>query len=53
MGVTHVTVVIPNPADPEKTWKGLFLVESLGKPLFSGDECRTATRRDGSGIRGH
>ena len=47
MGVTHVTVVIPNPADPEKTWEGLFLVESLGEPLFWGDECRTATRRDG------
>ena len=36
MGVTHVTVVIRNPADPEKTWEGLFLVESLGEPLFSG-----------------
>ena len=27
MGVTHVTVVIRNPADPEKTWEGLFLVD--------------------------
>ena len=29
MGVTHVTVVIRNPADPEKTWEGLFLVEHI------------------------
>ena len=28
MGVTHVTVVIRNPADPEKTWEGLFLVDT-------------------------
>ena len=28
MGVTHVTVVMRNPADPEKTWEGLFLVDT-------------------------
>jgi clan AA aspartic protease len=28
MGVTHVTVLIRNPADPEKTWEGLFLVDT-------------------------
>ena len=28
MGVTHVTVVIRNLADPEKTWEGLFLVDT-------------------------
>ena len=28
MGVTHVTVLIRNPADPEKTWEGIFLVDT-------------------------
>ena len=28
MGATHVTVTIRNPADPEKIWEGLFLVDS-------------------------
>ena len=28
MGATHVTVTIRNPADPEKTWEGLFLVDT-------------------------
>ncbi len=28
MGVTHVTVVIRNPAEPDRTWEGLFLVDT-------------------------
>ena len=28
MGATHVTVTIRNPADTDKTWSGLFLVDS-------------------------
>ena len=28
MGATHVTVLIRNPAQPEKTWEGLFLVDT-------------------------
>ena len=28
MGLTHVTVTVRNPADPEKTWQGLFLVDT-------------------------
>ena len=28
MGATHVTVKITNPADPEKFWEGLFLVDT-------------------------
>ncbi len=28
MGATHVTVTIRNPASPEKTWEGLFLVDA-------------------------
>ena len=28
MGATHVTVTIRNPADPKKSWEGLFLVDS-------------------------
>jgi clan AA aspartic protease len=28
MGATHVTVTIRNPADPEKTWESLFLVDT-------------------------
>lgn len=28
MGATHVTVTIRNPAEPEKYWEGLFLVDT-------------------------
>ena len=28
MGATHVTVTIRNPAAPERTWEGLFLVDT-------------------------
>ena len=28
MGATHVTVTVRNPAEPEKTWAGLFLVDT-------------------------
>ena len=28
MGATHVTVAIRNPAEPEKVWEGLFLVDT-------------------------
>ncbi len=28
MGVTQVTATVRNPADPEKTWEGLFLVDT-------------------------
>ncbi|MBF0491204.1 MAG: clan AA aspartic protease [Deltaproteobacteria bacterium] len=28
MGATHVTVTIRNPANPKKSWEGLFLVDS-------------------------
>ena len=28
MGATHVTVTIRNPADPERSWEGLFLVDT-------------------------
>ena len=28
MGVTHVTVTVRNPADPQRTWEGLFLVDT-------------------------
>lgn len=28
MGTTHVTVTVRNPAAPEKTWEGLFLVDT-------------------------
>ncbi len=28
MGATHVTVTSRNPADPKKSWEGLFLVDS-------------------------
>ncbi len=27
MGATHVTATIRNPAEPDRTWKGLFLVD--------------------------
>ena len=28
MGATHVTVTIRNPAEPERSWDGLFLVDT-------------------------
>jgi clan AA aspartic protease len=28
MGVTHVTVAVSNPADPQQRWEGLFLVDT-------------------------
>ena len=28
MGTTHVTVTVRNPAAPDKTWEGLFLVDT-------------------------
>ena len=28
MGTTHVTVTVRNPADPDKFWEGLFLVDT-------------------------
>jgi clan AA aspartic protease len=28
MGVTHVTVTVRNPADPDRFWEGLFLVDT-------------------------
>ena len=28
MGMTHVTVTVRNPADAERTWEGLFLVDT-------------------------
>ncbi|MEW6752559.1 MAG: clan AA aspartic protease [Candidatus Latescibacterota bacterium] len=28
MGATHVTVTVRDPADPQKTWEGLFLVDT-------------------------
>ena len=28
MGATHVTVAIRNPADPNRVWEGLFLVDT-------------------------
>ena len=28
MGATHVTVTVKNPAEPRRTWEGLFLVDT-------------------------
>ena len=28
MGVMHVTALIPNPTEPDRTWEGLFLVDT-------------------------
>jgi clan AA aspartic protease len=28
MGATHVTVAVTNPADPQRRWEGLFLVDA-------------------------
>jgi hypothetical protein len=28
MGITHVTVLVGNPAEPTRVWEGLFLVDT-------------------------
>jgi len=28
MGATHVTVAVSNPADPQRRWEGIFLVDT-------------------------
>src|SRR3972149_1841387 len=28
MGTTHVTVAVRNPAEPERVWEGLFLIDT-------------------------
>jgi hypothetical protein len=28
MGMTRVTVLVRNPAQPDRTWEGLFLVDT-------------------------
>ncbi len=33
MGATHVTATIRNLADPERSWKGLFLFDPAGRGL--------------------
>lgn len=34
MGVTHVTALIRNPAEPDRTWEGLFLVDTGAVDCF-------------------
>ncbi len=34
MGETHVPVLIRNPAEPERTWEGLFLVDTGASDCF-------------------
>jgi clan AA aspartic protease len=62
MGTTHVTVLVRNPANPEKTWEGLFLVDTgavdslvPGKYLkelgFSPKAKRTYELADGSEVK--
>ena len=34
MGATHVTVTIRNPAEPDTTWEGLFLVDTGAVDCF-------------------
>ena len=41
MGLTHVTVTIRNPAEPERSWEGLFLVDTGSMDcLVPGDALR-------------
>ena len=34
MGETHVPVLIRNPAEPQRTWEGLFLVDTGANDCF-------------------
>lgn len=62
MGTTHVTVVVRNPANPEQTWEGLFLVDTgavdsvvpakhLRQLGFSAKAKRTYELADGSEVK--
>ncbi len=62
MGATHVTVTVRNPATPEKTWEGLFLVDTgavdslvPGKALreigLTAKGVRTYERADGTEVK--
>ncbi len=62
MGATHVTVTIRNPADPERSWEGLFLVDTgstagrnrtgpparSDRPLTAPVSCRMYLRSEGA-----
>ena len=62
MGVTHVTAVVRNPAQPDRTWEGLFLVDTGATDCLVPRQClesiglkpggrRTYELADGSEIR--
>jgi clan AA aspartic protease len=34
MGAVHVTAAVVNPADPERRWEGLFLVDTGGTDCY-------------------
>ncbi len=62
MGATHITVTIRNPADPDKFWEGLFLVDTGATDSLVPENClasiglrpkaqRTYELADGSEIK--
>ena len=53
MGATHVTVTIRNPADPDKFWEGLFLVDTGATDSLVPGPCLEAIGLDPKGQRSY
>ena len=51
MGVTHVTAVVRNPAEPERTWEGLFLVDTGATDCLVPRQCLEAIGLEPKGQR--
>ncbi len=62
MGTTHVTVTVRNPAEPGKTWEGLFLLDTRSMNCLAPSKHlrsiglrprakRTHELADGTGVR--
>ncbi len=51
MGMTHVTVAVVNPADTEKRWEGLFLVDTGSIDCMAPGKCLREAGIEPSGKR--
>ncbi len=51
MGATHVTVAIRNPAQPDRTWEGLFLVDTGATDSLAPRSCLEAIGLEPRGRR--
>ena len=51
MGVTHVTAVVRNPAEPDRTWEGLFLVDTGATDCLVPRQCLESISLEPKGQR--